>query len=233
MLLATGRVQGVHFTMALVWRALMGRGGGQHGGAGRLMAHCQRVGPLPGERLSLSPGFAVCSSSSSSEVKGGAKGSSMSVYILRSEAPGSNATYCGLTRQSAKHRLKQHNGELKSGAKATLMNRPWAILCVLDGFPSDRAARQCEWRLKHLDGKRKPGRKAVFTGPAGRVRALNHILCTSDRWTTNGEPIADHKLRIRVCMSVSDWLMKEDIALLHGEAIKVVAKAMENHGCPG
>ena len=47
--------------------------------------------------------------------------------------PGTNRTYIGATNDPA-HRLRQHNGELKGGAKAT-KGKKWTQAFYLSGFP--------------------------------------------------------------------------------------------------
>uniref|UniRef100_A0A061SM45 Structure-specific endonuclease subunit SLX1 n=1 Tax=Tetraselmis sp. GSL018 TaxID=582737 RepID=A0A061SM45_9CHLO len=123
-----------------------------------------------------------------------APASALAVYVLRSRAEGSAATYCGVTRD-LRRRLEQHNGERKGGAKATAMNRPWEYLCVLEGFPCDRAARQCEWAMKHGGG----GRAASYRGPEGRLRRLRDLLAAGGSWTKAGVPLSRHAgLRVLV-----------------------------------
>ena len=48
------------------------------------------------------------------------------------------------------HRIRQHNQEIKGGAKYTKKKKNWYPICIIDGFPDMRSACQCEWRLKHL-----------------------------------------------------------------------------------
>ncbi|XWS32487.1 hypothetical protein CRYUN_Cryun23aG0162600 [Craigia yunnanensis] len=51
--------------------------------------------------------------------------------ILSTKAP--IKTYVGVTNDFS-HRLKQHNGELKGGAKASRAGRPWVCACIIRGF---------------------------------------------------------------------------------------------------
>ena len=41
---------------------------------------------------------------------------------------------------SPKRRLKQHNGEIKQGAKRTLKYQPWDMCLFIRGFPSRKTA---------------------------------------------------------------------------------------------
>lgn len=63
------------------------------------------------------------------------------------------ATYIGATINLDK-RLRQHQGELSGGAKATTrkisQGKTWSRICHVSGFPTWSAALQFEWRWKHL-----------------------------------------------------------------------------------
>lgn len=66
-------------------------------------------------------------------------------------------TYAGSTNNLTR-RLRQHNGELVGGAKATRGFAPCQLLFVVRGFgPDQRAALRVEWRLK-THGRRGKGR---------------------------------------------------------------------------
>ena len=57
-------------------------------------------------------------------------------------------TYAGSTNNLTR-RLRQHDGELVGGAKATRGFAPCQLWCVIRGFGTNkRAALQVEWRLK-------------------------------------------------------------------------------------
>ena len=55
------------------------------------------------------------------------------------------------------HRLRQHNNELKGGARATTMKvkqgKTWQRACHIANFPDWRSALQFEWRWKQLSRK--------------------------------------------------------------------------------
>ena len=67
----------------------------------------------------------------------------MYVYLLNSLT--SNRTYVGMSNDPW-HRLRQHNGYLKGGAKYTRSGRPWIIQVIISGFPSRSAALSFEKR---------------------------------------------------------------------------------------
>jgi len=69
------------------------------------------------------------------------------VYCIFSTT--SRKTYVGAS-VNVNRRLRQHNGELVGGAKATHWGRPWIRLCHVQGFPNERTALQFEWKWKRL-----------------------------------------------------------------------------------
>ena len=125
-------------------------------------------------------------------------------YILRN-TENVNRTYNGYTI-SPKHRIRQHNQEIKGGAKYTTKwgNKTWEIYVIIKGFPDIHNALQCEWRIKHPARKRV--RPSIYNSPAGRVIGLNEIL-QLDKWTSNSTYLTkDINLEI--------WLIKEYSSLI-------------------
>jgi structure-specific endonuclease subunit SLX1 len=91
-----------------------------------------------------------------------------------------NYTYCGFT-DNPKRRIRQHNEEIKGGAKATKgKNNSWEYLMLLGGFKTSNNALSCEWRMKHPDNQRKKSKK--YSGISGRIKTLNEILLLL-KWT--------------------------------------------------
>ncbi|XP_043690566.1 structure-specific endonuclease subunit slx1 [Telopea speciosissima] len=83
------------------------------------------------------------------------KSSSWFVYlILSTNAP--IKTYVGATNNFSR-RLKQHNGELNGGAKASRAGRPWICACLIRGFRDQSQA--CEFESKWKSISRKLPRK--------------------------------------------------------------------------
>ena len=104
-------------------------------------------------------------------------------YILRNTSQQYRmCTYNGSTNDLHR-RLRQHNEEIKGGAKATHgKNNSWEYYALLSGFKDHINCLSCEWRFKLPSGK--PGkREAKYNGPAGRILGLNQILHL-DRWTS-------------------------------------------------
>ncbi|KAL2896333.1 Structure-specific endonuclease subunit slx1 [Bienertia sinuspersici] len=90
------------------------------------------------------------------EAKGSSKKvSSWCVYLIASTNPPLK-TYVGVTNDFSR-RLKQHNGELKGGAKASRAGRPWICACLIQGFRSHSEA--CEFESKWKNTSRKLPRK--------------------------------------------------------------------------
>ncbi|RKP08226.1 hypothetical protein THASP1DRAFT_15932, partial [Thamnocephalis sphaerospora] len=70
-------------------------------------------------------------------------------YLLRSaKNPAKDLTYIGTTPNPIR-RLRQHNGELKQGARKTTHQRPWEFVALVHGFTSSLAALQFEWAWQY------------------------------------------------------------------------------------
>ena len=76
------------------------------------------------------------------------------VYLLQCD----NCTYIGAT-VNLDRRLRQHNKEIKGGAKITrskvVNGKTWSRLLYISGFPTWNAALQFEWKWKSLSRKNK------------------------------------------------------------------------------
>ena len=119
-------------------------------------------------------------------------------------------TYNGSTNNPVR-RLRQHNEEIKGGAKATHgKGGAWEICAMLSGFPDHINALSCEWRMKCPSGK--PGkREKKYQGVKGRISSLNEIL-PLERWT--GKCIIDNKdfkLKLHIVNDVVEYIDRENI----------------------
>ena len=107
------------------------------------------------------------------------------VYILKSD----KFSYVGMTNDFLK-RYRQHNKEIKGGAKCTSRREGWYPICIIDGFPTMVEAMQCEWSLKHYLKKK-------FKGPKGRILRLSCLL-ERGIWTSKSPFIKDQDLTIYI-----------------------------------
>lgn len=88
-----------------------------------------------------------------------------------------NLTYAGVSPTPEK-RLRQHNGEIKGGAKYTTGHGSgWKHLCIVRGFQNKIQAMQFEWAVKH-EAPRNLG------GIVNRLKKMNNVLC-KEKWTQN------------------------------------------------
>jgi structure-specific endonuclease subunit SLX1 len=88
-------------------------------------------------------------------------------YLLQSDCL--KKTYVGATI-NPERRLRQHNGELAGGARATHGLR-WKRVALVGGFPDERSALRFEWRWKYLS-RQAPG----DTNIDRRYHALSLLL---------------------------------------------------------
>ena len=100
-------------------------------------------------------------------------------YIIENTATG--RSYCGMTC-SPRRRLRQHNREIKGGARATARGAgAWRFALLIKGFATQREALRAEWRIKH------PWRGRWRGGAArARVGHLLDVLCRGkdEKWTS-------------------------------------------------
>jgi predicted GIY-YIG superfamily endonuclease len=81
-------------------------------------------------------------------------------------------TYNGSTNNISR-RLRQHNGEITGGAKATKGHK-WEIYALVSGFKCHRETLSFEWKIKHpTKTKRRP---AKYCGVNGRILGLNLVI---------------------------------------------------------
>ena len=104
------------------------------------------------------------------------------VYLLLNDAH--TRTYVGATVDPDR-RLRQHNAELVGGARATARDH-WTRVCLVSGFPDERATLQFEWMWKHLSRKEKGG-----DALGRRYNALRSLL-ESGRSSSTSEPFSSY-----------------------------------------
>ncbi len=104
------------------------------------------------------------------------------VYLLLNNA--ATRTYVGATVDPDR-RLRQHNGELVGGARAT-HGDSWTRVCLVSGFPDERAALQFEWMWKHYT--RRGPKKGT---PLERRRAALDVMIASGRSSSESVAFRD------------------------------------------
>lgn len=97
-------------------------------------------------------------------------------YILI-HCPGGHRTYCGSTN-NLQRRLRQHNGELKGGARYTTRfgKQCWKLLASVSGFCGRSQALSFEWAMKHSGIARRG------TPLESRVAQLQAVIAEGRWW---------------------------------------------------
>ena len=116
------------------------------------------------------------------------------VYILKSD----KYSYVGMTNDFFK-RWRQHNQEIKGGAKYTSKREEWYPVCIVDGFKTMKEAMQCEWSVKHSKSLR---------GPQGRVKHLGNIL-KKEKWTSKSPLLVNQELTIYIDDEYKKYIMTD------------------------
>jgi predicted GIY-YIG superfamily endonuclease len=110
-----------------------------------------------------------------------------SVYLLQEE--GGSRTYVGAT-VDIHRRLRQHNGEISGGAKAT-SGKDWKRVCYVTGFPHERGALQFEWAWKY----RSRGKSG---NPLERRNAALEELLVCDKPTSKAIDYLEYRESLQV-----------------------------------
>ena len=93
-------------------------------------------------------------------------------YCLRSTT--TSKTYVGVTNNLVR-RLRQHNGELKGGARYTSSGGPWVLTMIVGPFGTYQHALHFEWHWKHAAPKK-------LTGLKGRQIKLQQLVTHKVQW---------------------------------------------------
>lgn len=91
-----------------------------------------------------------------------------------------NKTYNGMTNNLHK-RIRQHNGEIKGGAKYTCGKGPWKYIAIIEGYVDKKDAMCCEWKIKHPTNTK--SRPTKYNKPIGRIKSLE-LIFSLDKWTS-------------------------------------------------
>jgi predicted GIY-YIG superfamily endonuclease len=115
------------------------------------------------------------------------------VYLLEST---NHNTYVGAT-VDLDHRLRQHNGELKGGARATTMKvkkgETWKRVCHIEGFPSWSEALKFEWAWKFYSRKLS---KTLF--PLDRRKKALETVLSLEKPTSKAIPYNEWETPIKI-----------------------------------
>ena len=104
-----------------------------------------------------------------------------------------NYTYAGVSPTPDK-RLRQHNGEIKGGAKYTTgRGSGWKHICLISGFKNKIQSMQFEWAVKHVPPRNSGG---LITRMNKVYQVLNY-----ERWTSKAPLAGEIPLEI-------EWLIE-------------------------
>jgi predicted GIY-YIG superfamily endonuclease len=123
------------------------------------------------------------------------------VYILTSD----NLSYVGMTN-NFERRIRQHNREIKGGAKYTSKKSYWYPICIIDGFLTMKEAMQCEWAIKHCKYNK------IYKGSINRVINVNHLL-TKEKWTSNSPTIKHQSLNIYIDSDFKEYINNNEFII--------------------
>ncbi|XP_052171034.1 structure-specific endonuclease subunit slx1 isoform X1 [Diospyros lotus] len=91
---------------------------------------------------SISPKQSTSSAPTPSSSSSSSRNSWCAYLILSTNPP--IKTYVGVTTNLSR-RLKQHNGKLRGGAKASRAGRPWVYACIIQGFKDQSEVCGAHW----------------------------------------------------------------------------------------
>jgi len=103
------------------------------------------------------------------------------------------STYIGVTNNFDR-RLRQHNGQIKGGAKYTTSRMAigtWKPVLYVSGFPDYKSALQFEWKWKKVTPRKK--NEGVVRA---RLKALDKMF-SMDRVTKKAELLSDWPLEVK------------------------------------
>tara|TARA_B110000211_G_scaffold221781_1_gene269794 strand:- start:3645 stop:4148 length:504 start_codon:yes stop_codon:yes gene_type:complete len=125
-------------------------------------------------------------------------------YILRSTSDTyGKYTYNGYTNNLGR-RIRQHNNELAGGAKSTKHRGPWVYICIIGGFEDKIEALQAEWKIRTVQGRRRPSK---YNNPVGRIQGLANILRNKIFTSNSKRDICDIPLTIIIDENFVEYLI--------------------------
>lgn len=108
------------------------------------------------------------------------------VYIIGTKSScmkNCSRTYVGVTN-NFKRRRRQHNGEIKGGARYTRGSK-WDIIAIIGGLQKRQNALILEWCIKHRH------HRGGDTPVIRRIRSLWTVLAKDKPWTRKGPKTKD------------------------------------------
>ncbi|KAL7173033.1 hypothetical protein ACSBR2_032492 [Camellia fascicularis] len=146
------------------------------------------------------------------------KGGFFACYLLTSLSPRHKGhTYIGFT-VNPRRRIRQHNGEIGSGAWRTKKKRPWEMVMCIYGFPTNVSALQFEWAWQHpteslavrtaaatfkslsgLANKIKLGYTMLTIPPWQNLHLTVNFLSTKYTQHSAGCPSLPEHMKVQVC----------------------------------
>ena len=120
------------------------------------------------------------------------------VYLLKS----GNYSYVGMTNDFF-NRFRQHNKEIKGGAKYTSKKDSWYPVLIIDGFPDKKSACQCEWRLKH------------FARGHGSIKGANNKIRYLSKFLNNEKEITGFNNLLEPIIQDKKWTTKCEKSIYH------------------
>ena len=118
-------------------------------------------------------------------------------------------TYAGVSPEPER-RLRQHNGEIKGGAKyTTSKGNGWHHICLISGFENKIQAMQFEWAVKHVAPRN-------LGGLNNRMSKVYKVLCR-ERWTSKSPLASEVNLeidwKIDILENVKDITLPENVKI--------------------
>jgi len=137
-------------------------------------------------------------------------------YIIR--LPNKNRTYVGYTVEPSR-RIKQHNGILKGGAKATSIAKDWQFLAIITSdneLFTKVVALSIEWHLKHPEGKKRTN--PLYRGVDGKLKSIIEVL---NRYSFDFTVYIDENERVKLEELRNDAEMKKDLTNPNSNVINI------------
>ena len=151
-------------------------------------------------------------------------------YIIR--LPNKNRTYVGYTVEPTR-RIKQHNGILKGGAKATSIAKDWQFLAIITSdneLFTKVVALSIEWHLKHPEGKSRSFKKnasnpqdkkrttSLYRGVDGKLKSIIEVL---NRYSFDFTVYVDENEKVKLEELRNEAEMKKDLTNPNSNVINI------------